>query len=180
MDTVDISNLPVHTNHMTSIRNQPWFSTIYRIGVGIKGVDGLIELAAGLFLLFAPHVLHAFLQGIVGKAELHHTHMSHLIATYVAHADADLARSGLVFLIVFLIGHGVVKLALVYCLLRRIIWAYPYALAILGLFLVYQVYALVQNPLSLGTWLFTILDVIIIYLVWGEWKDLKEKHPAHG
>lgn len=163
---------------MTKFRQQPWFIVVYRIGVAIKGFDGFLELAAGLLLLFAPHLLHGVLQAIVGKAELHHTHTSHLVATYVGHLDADLAHSGLAFLIIFLIGHGIVKLALVYCLLRRIIWAYPYALAILGLFLAYQLYVLVLNPLSIGMWLFTVLDVAIIYLVWGEWKDLKEKPIA--
>lgn len=160
---------------MTKFRNQPWFIIVYRIGIAIKGFDGLLELVAGLLLLLAPRLLHSMLQGIVGKAELHHTHTSHLIATYVGHLDADLGRSGLTFLIVFLIGHGIVKLALVYCLLKRIVWAYPYALAILGMFLAYQLYALVRDPLSIGMWFFTILDVIIIYLVWAEWKDLKEK-----
>ena len=77
-------------------------------------------------------------------------------------------------LIIFLIGHGIVKLALVYCLLRRILWAYPYALGVLSLFLVYQLYALARDPSSVGMWLFTILDIVIIWLVWGEWKDLKE------
>ena len=163
---------------MTSFRHQPWFTTIYRIGVAIKGIDGLLELVAGLFLLFSPHLLHQFLQGIVGKAELHHTHTTHLVATYIAHIDADLARSGLTFLIIFLIGHGIVKLALVYCLLRRILWAYPYALGVLGFFLLYQLYALIINPLSVGMWIFTALDIAIIYLVWGEWKDLKEKKSA--
>ena len=160
---------------MTSFRHQPWFATVYRIGVAIKGIDGLLELVAGFLLLFAPHLLHHVLQAVVGRAELHHTHTTHVIALYAGHIDDDLGRSGLTFLIVFLIGHGAVKLALVYCLLRRILWAYPYALGILGLFLLYQVYALVINPLSLGMWLFTVLDIAIIYLVWGEWKDLKEK-----
>lgn len=138
-----------------------------------------MELATGVLLLFAPHLLHALLQGVIGRAELHHTHFTHIVALYAGHIDDDLGRSGLMFLIVFLIGHGLVKLALVYCLLRRIIWAYPYALAVLGLFLVYQLYALVIHPLSLGMWLFTLLDVAIIYLVWGEWRDLKD-NKARG
>ena len=155
-------------------RKQPWFEAVYKVGVGIKGLDGFLELAAGLLLLISPHTLHVLLGAIVNEAGHHHGHVTHCVATSIAHLDDDLARSGLTFLIIFLIGHGIVKLALVYCLLRRILWAYPYALGVLSLFLVYQLYALARDPSSVGMWLFTILDIVIIWLVWGEWKDLKE------
>lgn len=157
------------------IRKQPWFEAVYKIGVGIKGLDGFFELAAGILLLVSPHTLHILLGAIVTEAGHHHGHVTHFVATSIAHLDDDLARSGLTFLIVFLIGHGIVKLTLVYCLFRKILGAYPYAIAVLGLFLLYQLYALVRDPLSIGMWLFTILDIAIIWLVWGEWKDLKEE-----
>lgn len=160
---------------MTKLRHASWFDGLYRVGVAIKGFDGFVELAAGLALLLSPGIVHQLLSGVVGTAHHHHGHTAHFIAEYVARLDNDLARSGLVFLIVFLIGHGIVKLTLVYCLLRRIVWAYPYALGVLGLFLVYQLYVLVRDPLSIGMWLFTLLDIAIIWLVWGEWRDLKEK-----
>lgn len=159
---------------MLKIRQQPWFEAVYKVGVGIKGLDGFLELTAGLLLLISPHTLHVLLGAIVNEAGHHHGHVTHFVATSIAHLDDDLARSGLTFLTIFLIGHGIVKLALVYCLLRRILWAYPYALGVLSLFLVYQLYALARDPSSVGMWLFTILDIVIIWLVWGEWKDLKE------
>ena len=159
---------------MLKISQQPWFEAVYKVGVGIKGLDGFLELAAGLLLLISPHTLHVLLGAIVNEAGHHHGHVTHFVATSIAHLDDDLARSGLTFLIIFLIGHGIVKLALVYCLLRRILWAYPYGLGVLSLFLVYQLYALARDPSSVGMWLFTILDIVIIWLVWGEWKDLKE------
>lgn len=160
---------------MTKLRHATWFDGLYRVGVAIKGFDGLAELIAGIALFISPGLVHSVLSGIVGTAHHHHGHTAHFIAEYVAQLDNDLARSGLVFLIVFLIGHGIVKLTLVYCLLRRIVWAYPYALGVLVLFLVYQVYVLVRDPLSIGMWLFTLLDIAIIWLVWGEWRDLQEK-----
>lgn len=156
-------------------RKQPWFEAVYKVGVGVKGLDGFLELAAGLLLLVSPHTLHVLLGAIVAEAGHHHGHVTHFVATSIARLDDDLARSGLTFLIIFLIGHGIVKLVLVYCLLRRILQAYPYALGVLGLFLLYQLYALARDPLSIGMWVFTILDIVIIWLVWGEWKDLKEE-----
>jgi len=59
-------------------------------------------------------------------------------------------------------------------LLKEILWIYPYALVVLIGFLVYQVYLAVLNP-TIGTILFCVLDIIIIALVWDEWRRLK--HP---
>ena len=158
-----------------SLASQSWFKPFYRVAIAIKGFDGLVELVSGLGLLISPGLVHAILTFVSGTASNHNGKISHFITTYVARLDGELAKSGLTFLIVFLIGHGVVKLALVYCLLRDIVKAYPYALAILVGFLLYQLYVLVQDPSNIGMWLFTILDTIIIYLVWDEWRELLRK-----
>jgi uncharacterized membrane protein len=158
-----------------ALRHSKWFELVYKIGISIKGFDGAVELAAGIALLVSPGIVHTILASIASHAD-RHGHSFHFIAMYIARLDGDLARSGLVFLTIFLIGHGVVKLVLVYCLLKRIIKAYPYALGVLVLFLVYQLYVLARDPVSIGLWLFTILDVAIIWLVWGEYQDLREKY----
>lgn len=159
---------------MNVLRHGKWFESAYRIGIAIKGFDGMVELITGLALLIAPSVVHTVLSSVVGYAHQHTGIPYAFIAQNIAKLDDDLAKSGLAFLIIFLIGHGIVKIVLVYCLLRRIIWAYPYALFVLVLFLVYQLYVLVQNPLSIGMWAFTVLDIAIIWLVWGEYADLRE------
>ncbi|MDB5184179.1 MAG: hypothetical protein JWO07_860 [Candidatus Saccharibacteria bacterium] len=157
------------------IRHSKWFDLAYRIGVGIKGLDGLAELVAGIELLVSPGVLHRILTGVVTHAQQHHGTIYHFVEVYVARLDKDLSHSGVLFLVIFLLGHGIVKLVLVYCLFRRIVWAYPYALIVLVLFMIYQVYVIILDPGSLGLWFFLVLDIVIIYLVYGEWKDLKEK-----
>jgi len=156
------------------IREQPWFETVYKVGVGIKGFDGLVELVTGIALLISPSLVHTALQAIAAELGERNGSVSHFIADYIARVDNDLAKSGLVFLIIFLITHGIVKLVLVYCLLKEIVKAYPLALGILVLFLVYQLYVFIVQP-SIGMGLFTVLDVIIIWLVWGEYQDLKAK-----
>lgn len=155
-------------------RHNPLFERVYKIGVAVKGVDGLAELVVGIMLLISPQLVHTVLAGLASELGEHHAHVFRFIAEYVARVDTELAASGLTFLIVFLITHGVVKLALVYCLLKEITRAYPISLAILGAFLAYQVYVLIINP-TIGMALFTLLDIIIIWLVWGEYKDLREK-----
>ncbi|MEO7904710.1 MAG: DUF2127 domain-containing protein [Candidatus Saccharimonadales bacterium] len=156
------------------LRRRRWFEGIYSIGVGLKGIDGLVELAAGTALLISPQLVHIALQAFASELGEQNIHNFRFIIEYIARADSDLARSGLTFLIVFLITHGVVKLGLVYCLLKKITRAYPVALAVLVAFLLYQAYVLVIHP-SIAMAIFTLLDVLIVWLVWGEYRDLREK-----
>lgn len=156
------------------LREQPWFETVYKIGVGIKGFDGLVEFLTGVALLIAPSLVHTVLSAVAVEVGERQGSVSHFIVDYIARVDSDLSKSGLGFLVLFLITHGLVKLALVYCLLKEIVKAYPIALAILVLFLVYQAYVFIVEP-SIGMGLFTFLDIVIIWLVWGEYQDLRSK-----
>lgn len=160
--------------HRQPLRTRSWFERIYKIGVALKGFDGLVEFIAGLALLISPRLVHIALSSLAAEVGEHHAHTFKFIAEYIGHLDDNLARSGLTFLIVFLISHGVLKLVLVYCLLREYVRVYPYALAILVGFLVYQLYVFIKLP-TIGMGIFTLLDIIIIYLVWGEWRELRAK-----
>ena len=149
---------------------------VFDVGVVIKGVDGAIELIAGLLLWLSPGVVHAVLQDLGGEASESDSSVPFL-ATSLAHLDANLAAGGSVFLIVFLISHGVIKLALVYCLLRRYVRVYPWAIGVLVVFLAYQVYVLVTAP-TISAAVFTALDVVIIVLVWREYRELRRTPVA--
>lgn len=55
---------------------------------------------------------------------------------------------------------------------------YPYALAALLILFGIQVAPLFRQPGDLALWLFTILDALIVYLVWGEYQDIKEAQAS--
>ncbi len=157
-------------------RRRTALDRVFAVGVVIKGVDGTVELVVGILLWVAPGLIDAVLRAIVGKADESDSPTAGFIATGVAHADERLLAGGSVFLIVFLIAHGVIKLVLVYCLLRRIVRAYPWALLVLLVFLGYQLYALIVAP-SVPLALFAALDVVIIVLVWREYRELRREAP---
>lgn len=157
------------------IRHSKWFDIIYRIGVGIKGFDGAVELIAGVLLVISPSTPHRLLQSAAAELGEHSGTLYQLFEKTVIHLDAELNGTVLVFIILFLILHGLIKLVLVYCLLKKIYRAYPYGLVILILLLIIQVLPLFRHPGSVGLWLFTLLDVAIIYLVYGEYQDLREE-----
>ena len=150
----------------------PVLERAYKIGVAVKGFDGSVELIAGVLLVAAPGLLHSLLAHVV--TELQESQTTYFVAEKVARFDAHLAHASLFIVIIFLISHGVIKLALVYALLKELLWAYPYALGALGLFLVYQVYVFIGTP-SVAMGLFAVLDILIIWLVWREWRTLKEE-----
>ena len=147
---------------------------VFAVGVVVKGIDGAIELIAGVLLWLAPGLIDTVLRAVLGEATQSDGAIAGFIATGVAHADATVLTGGTGFLILFLIAHGVIKLVLVYCLLRRIVRAYPWALLVLLVFLGYQVWALVAGP-SIPLALFVVLDVVIIVLVWREYRELRRQ-----
>ncbi len=164
---------PMHI--LQDIRHSKWFDTVYKIGIGIKGIDGLIELLVGVVLIFSPRTPHHVLQHAAEAVARHHGSFFQWLTHAVIKLDTDLNGQAVTLLILFLITHGAIKLILVYCLLRRFYHAYPYALVALVVLLILQVIPIFHDPGSVGLWLFAILDVIIIYLVWAEYLDLREK-----
>ncbi|MBM7470578.1 DUF2127 domain-containing protein [Subtercola frigoramans] len=145
---------------------------VYRVGIIIKGIDGLIELVAGLLLWLAPGILRASLAPLMHTDSDDET-LRLFIAQYAGRLDTTLAAGASAFVIVFLLTHGIVKLVLVYCLLKEYRWVYPYALAVLGLFAVYQIYTVIQKP-TVGLIVLALLDIVIIWLVWREWRTLTQ------
>lgn len=156
---------------------------VYRAGIVLKGVDGLVELAAGLALWLVP-TLPATLLAPLERTDADDRATRILIAQWAGRLDSDLASGPHLFVVTFLLAHGLVKIVLVFCLLREYPWVYPYALAVLGLFAAYQLYAVVLTP-GIGLAVLMLLDLVIIWLVWREWTVLRARRissppPGHN
>jgi uncharacterized membrane protein len=145
----------------------------YRIGLAVKAFDGVVELLAGLILWLTPSMLHTLLTPLAQTdADDRALHVQ--VARWVGRLDGQLAAGPNQIVILFLLLHGVVKIVLVYCLLKEYQWVYPWALALLALFAAYQGYVFVLTP-SLGLAILLVLDIAIIALVWREWRVLRTK-----
>lgn len=163
---------------MKSTSNRGRFiDRVYYIGVIVKGIDGAVEFLAGLVLLFAPHLPHILLSSLSAEAAEGRTPLRVFLAGYIESLDDRLASAGLYFLVAYLILHGAVKLVLVYCLLRRIHAAYPWAIGILLAFLAYQVYTTIVSP-SILLVLLDLVDAAIIVLVYLEYRRIVPKHQS--
>ena len=150
----------------------------YEIGIIIKGVDGILELIGGILVLtLSPGTINGTVQFLTQDALQKDPH--NLIATHIVKLGNHLAAGHNLFAAAFLLTHGLVKVVLVVCLLLNKLWAYPWALGMLGLFLVYQLYVLVTGP-SLGMTFLTVLDSIIIWLIYREWQQVRHSASEPG
>ena len=140
----------------------------YEIGIIIKGIDGTLELIGGaLVLALSPSAINGITKFLTENALQQDP--DNLIATHIAKFGHHLASGHNIFAAAFLLTHGLVKVVLVVCLLLNKHWAYPWALGILGLFLVYQGYQLITAP-TFGMAFLTVLDIVIIGLIYREWQ----------
>jgi uncharacterized membrane protein len=159
-----------------SVFSEKRLHAAFEIGVILKGLNALAELVGGLALWFASI---DFIRGVVGalvRSELI-ADPHDRIANYLLHAAQGVSMGGKNFAAFYLLTHGVVKLILVAGLLRNKMWAYPASLAVLGLFIAYQLYRL-SFAFSLGLVVLTVFDAVIIILIWREYRFVER--TRHG
>jgi uncharacterized membrane protein len=99
-------------------------------------------------------------------------------AAFVLREAWSLTPGMKLFAVVYLISHGLIKLILAGTLWRRRLWAYPLAGVLISLFIVYQMHRF-MHARSLVMLLLTVLDFIIIALLWPEYQRAvaRRAHP---
>jgi uncharacterized membrane protein len=144
----------------------------FRVVVAIKGFDGLLEVAGGLALIFVPL---GRIQGIVAAlatreiAEDPHA----FIANIILMLDARIHPHVQLFAVLYLLGHGAIKLLLAVALLRQVYVLYPVAIAFLLAFIFYQAYRIGYDH-SIVLTIFTVFDCLVAWLTYLEWRKHKE------
>jgi uncharacterized membrane protein len=95
------------------------------------------------------------------------------IASHLLHTANGLTGSAMIFGAVYLLLHGVVKVVLVIALLLNKLWAYPYMIIVLLIFIGYQLYRIALQP-NAGLVALTIFDVVIVALTWREYRRQRQ------
>lgn len=162
---------------MDRFRPQNLLDKAYEIGIIIKGIDGVLELIGGaLVLALSPGAVTGFTHWLTQHELQEDPH--DFIAAHILKLGQHLAHGHNYFAAAFLLTHGLVKVVLVTCLLLNKLWAYPWALGVLGLFLVYQLYQMATRP-TFGMGFLSVLDAVIIWLIYREWQQVRAKRqPA--
>lgn len=141
---------------------------VFLIGVLFKGIDGIAELIGGIVLLTVTPV-QLLATAIAATAEELAEDPHDIIANLVLHGVGHLNTGTATFVALYLLLHGVVKLAIVGALLLGTRRIYPWAIAGLFAFLAYQLYLTVVSP-SATVIILTVFDAAIIALTWREWR----------
>jgi uncharacterized membrane protein len=163
---------------LTSLRSissqrEKWLRRLFRIGVLFKGLDGLLETIGGaVFLTVSRQMLNRLVIHLTRPELLEDP--DDLIANALRHAFGHLSASGKFFGGVYLLVHGAIKIFLVVCLLRGKLWSFPTAIMALVVFIGYQVYHLSVH-FSWILFFLTMLDIIIIMLIWHEYGYVKQR-----
>jgi uncharacterized membrane protein len=144
---------------------------VFEFSVLFKGAHALIECIGGLALAFVNRGLITSLVNRLTQEELIEDPHD-FIATHLKSFAEGFSVSSQNFYAFYLLSHGIVKVFLVIGLLRNKIWAYPASIIVLGLFIAYQIYRFIDTG-SYGLIALTLFDVIVIALIWHEYRLLR-------
>jgi uncharacterized membrane protein len=141
----------------------------FKIGLILKAADGVLEIAGGLALLVvSPADIQHFVRALTAHELSRDPH--DFLANHLLRSTVHLSRGTTLFGAVYLLSHGVAKVVLVVLVLRDRLWAYPWLIALLMAFIVYQVYRITAVHFSLGLLALTIFDAALVWLTWREYQ----------
>jgi uncharacterized membrane protein len=135
----------------------------------LKAADGVLEVVAGAMLLIvSPSTIERIARSLTAHELSEDPHDR--IAQYILHTTGHLSSGTTLFAAVYLLSHGVSKIVLVALVLRDRLWAYPWLIALLGVFIAYQLYVLIFLKFSWSLTALTVFDVFLVLLAWREYK----------
>jgi len=159
----------------------PALDKTFKIGLVLKGLDGILEVAGGIVLLFvSPHAIEHIVRVLTAHELSEDPH--DLIARYLLHSTSHLSTGITLFGAIYLLSHGIAKIVLVALVLRDKLWAYPWLIALLLAFIAYQIYRITAVNFSAGLTALTVFDAALAWLTWREYRSRRalrnEPDPA--
>jgi uncharacterized membrane protein len=151
--------------------NERRIHRIFEISVLLKGAHAVVECLGGLALAFVGTGTIAALVNTLTQEELAEDPRD-VVATHLVKMAGTLSVGSQHFYAFYLLSHGAVKIFLVWGLLTNRRWAYPASLAVLGLFIAYQIYRFTYTH-SAGLIALTVLDLVVLLLIWHEYRLMR-------
>jgi uncharacterized membrane protein len=149
---------------------------IFEVSVLLKGVHALIECVGGLALVFTSTEAISRLVLRVTQDDFVEDHLDTL-ATHLETWANGFSVQAQHFYAFYLLSHGIVKMALMIGLLRRKLWAYPASIVVMLVFIAYQLYRYSYTHAA-ALLALTIFDLILIGLVWHEYRLMRHHLPV--
>ena len=153
-------------NSMHSDKSAQRLHRAFLLVVILKGLNGVLEIVLGA-LLAVSNVVLPFILNLAANELIEDP--NDFLATHIT-AISYPSPSTLLFAALYLLAHGVVKIVLAFGLWFNKIWAYPAAIAIIGLLIVYQFIRILEKG-SIILAVFTIIDCIFVWLIYREYRQ---------
>jgi uncharacterized membrane protein len=145
---------------------------LFKWSILLKGVISFAEIVVGVVVLFIPASFFTTFADTLTRGELTEEPTS-FVANHILSSGHSLTAIGGAFIAIYLISRGAIKLGLIISLLKNKLWAYPWSLAVLSFFVVYQLYEITKTQ-SLAIIAITVFDFIVMYFIWKEYSIVKE------
>ena len=146
----------------------------FQVSLILKGLDGVLELIGGALLLLVSRAQLGSVARFLTQHELSEDPHD-LIANTLVHYAGTLTVSASLFGAIYLLLHGLVKIVLVWAVLKDKLWAYPWMVAFLLVFIAYQGYQLVVG-FTIGMAALTAFDIFIVVLTVHEYREHKTRN----
>jgi uncharacterized membrane protein len=148
-----------------------WLHWLFEASLLFKGLLAFGETMSGLGLVLTPN--HAILS-LVSWMTSHELAQDpgEDMAQWFQNITDTFPIATQQFYAIYLLAHGALKFTMVLMLNRKVLWAYPAAMVVLGGFVLYQLFEFVAHGSTILLGL-SALDSIMIVLVWREWGILK-------
>ena|SRR5437762_4676117 len=144
---------------------------LFDVAVAIKAFNGVLEIAGGSFLVLKPGWIDSTVETLAASLLIQHpaNWFAQTIERWSDGLTVDTER----FASIYLIAHGIAKLFIAWGLIREKLWAFPTALVVFGLLILYQMYRVAYTH-SLTLTLLIAIDVVVCYLIWREYGFRRE------
>lgn len=150
----------------------------FQISLLIKGVFALLEILGGIAAYFVSQQFLLSLILAVTRQELTED-PGDVVVRYLLETAHNFSLSTQYFTAIYLLSHGAIKAVLIVGLLRERLWCYPAAIVVFVSFIVYQSYSFSFTH-SISLLLITLLDIVVIWLTWHEYRYRQRRGSALG
>lgn len=157
------------TKSSGALPNRSLLDRTFWVALILKGVDGALEIVGGVLLLLVSPAQLGTLARFLTQHELSEDPHD-LIANALLQLTSGLTAGSTLFGAIYLMLHGGAKVVLVLAILKNKLWAYPWMIAFLTAFILYQGYLLLVG-FSWGLALLTAFDVFIVVLTIREYGN---------
>jgi uncharacterized membrane protein len=136
-------------------------------GIGLKILNIIGDVLVGIPLLFIqPHQIGSFIHKITASELLENPNDK--LSNFLVHTSAHVTHGSLIYLGIYFLLHGLVKIGIIVALVRASRNVYPWAIGALVALLLYQIIS-ISIHFSLTLTVLSVLDLVIILLTLREW-----------